>query len=519
MNEPKRARHTSMGTTMQRFSAADALFLYAEKPEAPMNIGSAQLVQIPDEYEGRFRDRFLALLKERSKEVPIMNWVVAEQPYNLDYPVWTDAGTLDWSYHYTAKKMPKGSTLDDVMRELEGIHAVPLDRSKPLFQYYVFDGLADNQAVIYAKLHHSCLDGQAGVQLMMLMYDLERTPRPPLTADQMKAHGLDKTPCHKPTLTTALIDAAFSTAEKPVYKQWPAARKTLDVLRHQYTQSRHNPAAEGTLFGAPRSILNSPITDKRAFAIGKISLTETKAVAKAMRATLNDVILSVTGGALRNYLKDEGELPDKSLVCAIPVAQSQKDSSLNNVAAMTVAWRTDESDPLRRIKKLHHTTTIGKRNSIELFGAIESGTGLKLPAYLAKPVMSSFMSKEVITTIPPLLSAILSNVPGAPMTLYMAGCELLATYPLSVITHGCAVNITVMSYRDDIDFGITTCPDVIKDADKLMRLILEEFEDTKAALAAEQEAAAAPKFDVIETEPAAAEADADEGEEQSAAVA
>jgi len=492
---------------MQRLSATDATFLYAETDEAPMNVGLAQLVSIPDDYEGRFRDKFFELLKSRSAEVPMMNWIPVEQPYNLDYPVWVDAGKLDWRYHYKTKKMRKGSTIQDVLRELEKIHTERLDRTKPLFRYYVFDGLENNQAVVYGKMHHCMIDGQAGMQLMMLMYDLEPTPRAPLTEAQKREHGLDKTPCKKPTLATALIDAAFSTAETPLFKQFGALRKTVSTALHQYQQTKHNPAAEGTLGGAPNTVFNEVITAERSFSIGAVSLSETKQIAKSVGAKVNDVMLSVTGGGIRAYIDEKGMLPDKSLVCAVPIAQAQKASSLNNVAAMTVAWRTDESDPLRRIKKLHETSQIGKKNSADLFGAL--GEGLKVPSYLAKPLAATIMRKDVLCNMPPVINGVLSNVPGAPMTLYIAGAALEATYPLSVIAHGSAVNITIASYRDRIDIGITTCPSVVPDADHLMALILKEFEDTKAAVAAEEEAAAAPKFDIVETEPAATVVDID----------
>ncbi len=494
---------------MQRLSATDATFLYAETDDAPMNIGLAQLVTIPADYEGRFRDNFFALLKERSAEVPMMNWVATEQPFNLDYPVWVDAGKLDWRYHFKTRKMPKGSTIHDVLRALEVIHIERLDRSKPLFQYYVFDGLADNQAVVYSKMHHCMIDGQAGAQLMMLMYDLEPTPRGPLTEEQKQAFGLNKTPCNKPTLATALIDAAFSTAEKPFYKQFGSLRRTASAALHQYQQTKHNPAAEGTLGGAPNTPFNEVITRERKFSIGSVPLGETKHIAKSLNAKVNDVMLAITGGGLRAYLDEKGMLPDKSLVCAVPIAQAQKEASLNNVAAMTVAWRTDEADPLRRIKKIHETAQIGKKNSVELFGAIDSGTGFKLPSYVAKPLAATIMRKEVLGNMPPIMNGILSNVPGAPMTLYIAGAEMQTAYPLSVISHGTAINITVFSYRDRIDLGITTCPAVVPDADHLMELILAEFEETKAALDAEHEAANAPRYDVVETAPAAATAEVD----------
>lgn len=461
---------------MQRLSATDASFLYAESKEAPMHVGSIILLDTPKNYEGDFFNNLVQISKDRFGEVGLMRWKAVEQPLSLDYPFWVEVAEddVDWDYHFQVEELPAPGTLEQLHARVCELHMELLDRDQPLWQVFVFKGLEGNKVAMYNKIHHACMDGQASVQMSQVLMDLTQEPRAPFTPEQLEALGFAaQTTKKEPNLLSAVIDGISDTLKKPVIRQ---IAPLVKVARESMRQMNGTPDAEGeALHPAPRTIFNAEISATRAFGAGEMKFAEIKAIRKATGATINDIVVAATGGALRRYLAEAHELPADSLLCMAPVALEQKEGSANNVSSMVMSFGTDIADPLARLKAVSASSKLGKKNFAKLQDVMEEGDGFRLPARLAKPLVGLMGSKTVATAMPPIANATLSNVKGLTIPVYAAGAQVTAIYPVSIVTHANTLNITVSSYLDKIDIGVLACAQIMPNPQKLVDLMEEEI--------------------------------------------
>ena len=229
----------------------------------------------------------------------------------------------------------------------------------------------------------------------------------------------------------------------------------------------------------PKSILNTHLSNDRKIAFGSVPLELVKATRRAANTaldgvTLNDVIVAACGGALRAYLEEKDALPEQSLVCGAPVAMKQKDGSNNNVSYMMMHFRTDIADPMERLAKVATSSKKAKAGQKNNESAME-GADLNMPSYMVEPLAKLATSKAGFGMVPMPMAAVLSNVPGPQMQLYMAGAKIVEAYPISVLFHNAGLNITVQSFLDRFDIGITTCRATMPDAERIVELIEGEI--------------------------------------------
>jgi len=477
---------------MSNLSVTDAMFLYSEKPDTPMHVGALVMLELPEGFKGSFRDKYVEMFKTRIDEVPMLRWKAVEQPFNLGYPVWVEEEEIDWDYHVRRTSVPMPASREQLIAKIEKLHMQPLDRKYPLHQHYIFEGLDDNKVAVYTKIHHACIDGQMGVKLATIMFDLEPTPRAPLTMEQRKEAGLLREAAKEaPSLLNALGTAALERIEKPLYSQIPSLVRMANKMMEGVTakpaketaapKAEKDPAAEfkmGMAWG-PKSILNKHLSMDRKVAFGSVPLSLIKDTRRAANekldgVTLNDVIVAACGGALRSYLEEKNALPETSLVCGAPVALSQKDGSNNNLSFMTMHFRTDIADPIERLAKVSASTQKAKTDQKRNDTALESAD-ITVPAYLVEPVSRLATSKLGVGMMPMPMAAVVSNVPGPPMQLYMAGAKIVEAFPISLITHNAGLNITVQSFMDRFDIAITTCRSTMPDAERFVELIEGEL--------------------------------------------
>ncbi|MGB1088101.1 MAG: wax ester/triacylglycerol synthase family O-acyltransferase, partial [Alphaproteobacteria bacterium] len=461
---------------MQRLSATDASFLYAESEDAPMHVGGITLLDLPENYEGTFYENMLQLAKDRFGEVGLMRWKAVEQPLNLDYPFWVEVAEedIEWDYHFKLEKLPAPGTSEQLHERVCELHMELLDRNQPLWRVYVFEGLEGGKVAMYNKIHHACMDGQAGVQMSQVMMDLTPEPRAPFTQEQIEALGFaSKTTKHEPNLLSAVIDGVADTIKRPMFRQLAPLAK---VARESIRQMNGGADEDGeAMTPAPRTIFNAEISQKRSFGAGEMKFAEIKAIRQATGATINDIVVAATGGALRRYLADRGELPNDSLLCMAPVALEQKEGSANNVSSMVMSFGTDIADPVERLAAVSASSKLGKKNFAKLQDVMDEGDGFRLPARLTKPLVGLMGSKTLATRMPPIANATLSNVKGLTIPIYAAGAQVSAMYPVSIVAHANTLNITVNSYLDKIDIGVLACGEIMADPQKLVALMEEEI--------------------------------------------
>ncbi|MEN8723666.1 MAG: wax ester/triacylglycerol synthase family O-acyltransferase [Alphaproteobacteria bacterium] len=474
---------------MEKLSISDSLFLYAEKDDTPLHVGTLAIVELPDDFEGSFRDKFVEMFDGRIDEVPMLRWKAVAQPLNLGYPVWVEQEEMDWDYHVRRTSIPMPGNMEQLITKIEKLHMQKLDRNHPLHMHYVFEGLEGNRAAVYSKIHHSCIDGQTAVKLATIMFDLTPEPRAPLTQEQRAEAGLNRTADKKaPGLLSAITNAAIERIEKPLYSQIPSlvrmANKMISAPATKPAKTEPIETEDGVDFKmgmawGPKSILNTHLSNDRKIAFGSVPLELVKNTRRAANTaldgvTLNDVIVAACGGALRAYLEEKDALPEQSLVCGAPVAMKQKDGSNNNVSYMMMHFRTDIADPMERLAKVAASSKKAKAGQKNNESAME-GADLNMPSYMVEPLAKLATSKAGFGMVPMPMAAVLSNVPGPQMQLYMAGAKIVEAYPISVLFHNAGLNITVQSFMDRFDFSITTCRATMPDAERFVELIEGEL--------------------------------------------
>jgi WS/DGAT/MGAT family acyltransferase len=472
---------------MNRLSAVDALFLYLETPETPMHVGSLTIFAppTPDDVFRRFRDHSVA----RFDLLPSYRRRVKTMPLGIDHPVWVNEDDLDLDYHFVRVALPRPGTMEQLRTLVARLHAIPLDRSRPLWQYYVIEGLEDGGFAVYIKVHHSDMDGVAGIATLPFVYDFEQDP-PPLNTPTMRIAKAER-PDVPEMVATAFAD--FLRQGRRVLTSLPTAVRTL--VRIGLHPVRDISYLVDAVAAAPRTIFNTTISQRRSFGTSSLSLADVKAVAKARHATINDVVLAICSGALRRYLIDREALPDKPLIAAVPASLREPgDNRLDNQVVFTLCrLATDIADPLQRLAATAAATQAAK----EVFFDVKDVWPTDI-SILGAPVIVAGLSwlwrmTGAANLLPPVANVVISNVPGPRTPMYVAGAPAVHYFPLSIPYHGGALNITVESYVDKLEFGLLACRLTVPRVQAIADYLVEEFEVLKRA----NEALSRP--DAIET--------------------
>lgn len=461
---------------MRHLSGLDATFLHVESPEMPMHIGSLNVVDLPVGFEGEFYDNVKRHMAQRMHLAEMFTRKLALMPFDLSNPVWVDDEDIDLDYHIRHITLPKPGSNHQLQQYVARLHSSLLDRSRPLWEIYVIDGLKSGQVALYIKAHHAGMDGQAGVAVAKAVFDLGpegRTIKPPRPRVRRHQYQLG---------VAELAGAAVANTVRQVVslvKTAPAmGRALVDVLlptpdengKRQLTLPKTlNPLG-------PRTVLNVSITNQRSFAGRTISMAETKLIGKAFGASLNDVVMCTTAGALRQYLKDHNDLPDKSLVAAVPVSLREAgDASANNqVSMMTMTLATHIKDPVARLAAIRSASVAKKATMARVKTAIPTDFPLLGAPWLVSGVATLVGRSGLLNLFPPVANVLISNVPGSPVPLYFAGARLACYYPVSIPAHSMALNVTVQSYAGRLDYGLIACRRAVPDIGDLGDYLLAE---------------------------------------------
>lgn len=480
---------------MDRLSGLDAMFLYLETAQTPMHIAGLAICEPPPGYEGHPFEEFKAQVISRLHEVPSFSRVLKNQPFRLDHPVWVTADHIDLDYHFRRAALPKPGTWKQLMTMVEHLHMQILDRKRPLWQYHVIEGLEGGRFALYLKTHHACLDGGGGVMALDIVSDREPKPREPYPKNDVRFHT------RKPGFFEMLGHALGSVVQQQVdaLKSTPALVRAIgNVARSTMRKKTWDSDA---LRPAPRTIFNGRVGRRRAFGTASLPVGELKMMGKATGSTLNDIVLTVCAGGLRRYLAARNQLPDESMVAAVPVSMREVgDANMSNqVASIMPRIGTHIADPIERLEYVARSTKRAKNQMTDVREVVPRDFSLPgAPAIV--PLLWQIVERTSITdAVPLMMNVAISNVPGSRRPMYFAGIEVKEFYPVSIATHGVALNITVQSYVDRLDFGLTTCRDICPDVQVLTDHIIAEYNDLKAQLIAkamqaerDKQAAAAP---------------------------
>jgi len=465
---------------MRPLGGIDALFLHLETADTPMHVGALHLLDAPADGVDLFSviRRHLA---ERLATSPVFTRRLRTLPLAVANPVWVD-GRVDMSHHLKRVRLPVPGTLRQLETTVARLHGQRLDRRRPLWQFFLIEGLADGGYALYSKLHHAAIDGAAGVVLAQALLDAEpgTAARREIRDDSSPARAEEPAPGGVKLLAAAL--AHNGRAGISLLQQAPSlARAAFGALRSGGSGMLAAWARHLSL--APETVFNQSIDGRRSIATARLPLATLQAIAAAQEVTLNDVVLAVVGGALREYLDARDQLPDKSLLAAMPVSlRASGDQQMNTQATMAQAsLATDIADPLERLRAVHVAAGAAKAMS----RGLQPAFGLSLPSFGLPWLLTAaaaLYGSGLAERLPRLANVVVSNVPGPPMPLYIAGARLRTWWPLSIVEHGLGLNITVMRYTDSLDFGLVAAQRLVPDAAPLAQSLRAAF-DELAALA------------------------------------
>jgi WS/DGAT/MGAT family acyltransferase len=478
-------------------SGIDSAFLYLETPETPMHVGSLNLVAVPPRQRATWHAKARAHIGRRLHLAPVLTRRLATLPYDIASPVWVEDREVDLDWHVQRVKLRRPGTLAQMEKLVAKLHAEPLDRDRPLWRFYVIEGLASGELGWYSKIHHAALDGASGVMLAQALLDTaavpRRVPKPP-------ARKLEETPGVRELLGAALMKSAGEVA-KLVDALPEVARLLKSSLSKGTVTSRPGegvrPLQEekrGLPIG-PSTPINVAITAGRTYATASIPLAEVKKIAKRHGAKLNDVVLALVSGALRRYLAHHGAVPRKPLVAAMPVSlRAPGDAEYSTRATMVLAnLATHLADPLERLAAIR--ASAGKAKAIT--GAAKSVIPTDFVSigapWLLAAAARAYGYTQGLKAWTPLANVVVSNVPGPDRPLYLAGGRLLTYWPVSIVEHGLGLNITVESYCGSLDFGLLAAANAVPDVDRVARGLLEAHRELLAAPAPRPARASSPR--------------------------
>jgi diacylglycerol O-acyltransferase len=480
---------------MQQLSGLDAAFLAMENTAVTGHVGSLCLLDTADAPVDL--ERLTRLMTERLPFIPVLRQRLVEVPLGLDQPYWVDEPGFDLEFHLREIALPAPGNDRQLHEQVARLHARALDRSRPMWEMYLISGLAGGRTGVYTKVHHAAIDGVAGAELLTQLLDLTPGGRrlPPAPAHVQEA---------VPGGASLLLRAAATVGGHPrraarvvagLVRAVPAAAVlAAPFVRRSLGWGERDGGVIAAAGPAPATRFNRPITPHRRFATCSLSLAEVKAVKNAFGVTVNDVFGAVCAGALRRYLEGHGELPDAPLVAMMPVALSAPGGDGgpgNRVSAMYTAIPTLLADPADRIAASHRATQLAKAQHAMLPpGLVDDVTSFLAPALAARGARVA-ASAGLLSRLHPF-NVVLSNVPGAAVPAYLAGALLLAVYPVSVVTEGVGLNITVQSYHGAMHFGLIACRELVPDLADLADLLVAEFAELRTLARERAGGAAAP---------------------------
>jgi diacylglycerol O-acyltransferase / wax synthase len=440
---------------MQKLSGLDASFLYLETPTQLNNVCGVILLDPSTMTGGYSFEKLKANLVRRTRGVPAFRRRLHHVPLGLDHPVWVNDPDFDIDHHLHRMGCPAPCGDRELAEVCAHIAGQPLDRTRPLWEMWVIEGLASGKVAVMTKMHHATVDGVSGANLIEHLCSLEPDEAPAESSS-------DPTRVTAPNDLELVGRALVNLAKRPwgIAKLLGPAAEVVPQWVRRAREGRAMPAP----FTAPRTSFNGTITGHRSVAFGEFRLDDVKEVKRALGGTVNDVVLAVCSGALRHYLEGRRELPPSPLVAMVPVSvhqRSERDDGSNKVTGMFARLPTDVSDPVERLRVITADNTHAK----EHMHAIDADM-LQDWAQFAAPrtfglAVRVYSALRMPERHPPVYNLVVSNVPGPPVPLYFLGAQIDALYPLGPIFHGAGLNVTVMSNAGRLNVGLIACRELM----------------------------------------------------------
>lgn len=465
---------------LRQLTEQDAGFLYLETIETPEHVGGLNVVQLPVGYPVDFYEAYKATIASRMHLIPFMHSKLASLPLELDRPFWVNDDHVDIDYHVRRETVPKPGGMKELEELVARLHSGLLDRTRPLWEFYVIEGLQSGEIAIYTKIHHAAMDGASSQALVCTMYDPTPAPR------VFPKPGVELQATHEHADFLGLAEGVLAhlvRQEIRAVQALPELLKAWTNLVLPNAETLHYERAP-EVPKTPKSLFNVGITNQRVYAARSLPLPVCKHIAKLAGTKLNDVVLAVCSGAIRRFLSEKNALPAQSLTASVPIAVRESnadDYTPNQNGIYLCSLATDLSDPCERLAHIHQSSANQKSRFQRLRGIpmpelTIAGAGTVLRH------MVELYGHTPASEFPIFGNLTISNVPGPPIPLHIAGARVLSLYPCSIPFHGAALNITVQSYDGRLDFGLIACRRALPDLGHLADLLAESLAELHDAI-------------------------------------
>jgi diacylglycerol O-acyltransferase len=460
---------------MQPLSGLDAFFLYIETPAMHTHVALAAVLDpstMPGGYSfARIRDH----IASRMHLIPPFRRRVVDVPLRVHHPVWVDDPDFRIERHVKRTALPSPGALQEFAELMGRVASTPLDRARPLWEMWVVEGLEDGRIGLIAKVHHSAMDGASAADFMPALFDLDRDA-PPVEPPPWEPEPFPN--------DWELLGYAGAERLRTLGRLPSLVRRTGEaVTTIRRTRQAPGEPSGGTPLTAPRSPFNAPLTPDRSVAFARIPLADVKRVKTALGGTVNDVLLATSALAVRRYLAGRGALPDQPLVTACPVSvrtEDERGQAHNRLSVMFTPLHT-ELDGAAEVYATTRATAGAAKREHEVLGSSTLSSWADLVDPRASSLMSELYRRTGLSGFHrPAISFILSNIPGPPFPVYLAGAEMERAFPMGPIIEGAGLNVTALSYRDHVDFGFMAATDLVPDLWALADGVMPAFSDLLA---------------------------------------
>ncbi|MFG0703248.1 wax ester/triacylglycerol synthase family O-acyltransferase [Acinetobacter sp. TYF_19] len=451
---------------MRPLHPIDFIFLSLEKRQQPMHVGGLFLFQIPENAPASFIQNLVADIRN-SKSIPI-------PPFNnkLNGLFWDEDEEFDLDHHFRHIALPQPGRILELLTYISQEHSSLIDRAKPLWTCHIIEGIEGNRFAMYFKIHHAMVDGIAGMRLVEKSLSQDPNAKsivPPWCVEGPRAKRLKEPNVNR-----------FKKIMNGVMGQLESTPRVMYELSQTVIKDMGRNPDYVSSFQAPSSILNQRVSSSRRFAAQSFEFDRLRHISKSLGVTINDIVLAICSGALREYLLSQDALPKKPLIAMVPASVRDDDSSMSNRITMILAnLGTHKEDPLERLTIVRRSV----QNAKEKFKRMNSNQILNYSAFVYSAaglnIASGLMPKRQAFNL------VISNVPGPREPLYWNGARLDALYPASIILDGQALNITMTSYLDKLEVGLTACRNALPKMQNLLTHLEEEIQRFEAIVGVE----------------------------------
>ncbi len=497
---------------MEQLTGADTSFLAMEDAHQFGHVSSLNIFDPSDRPGGAGYEATRQLLVERMHLLQPFRRRLVEVPFGLDHPYWIEDPDFDLDFHLRHIAIPPPGDDEQLGQLVSRLIARPLDRSRPLWELYIIEGLRDGRVGQLTKIHHATIDGASGAQMLVKLLDADPdgsevpppttpiVPEPVPTQAELLRRTMTSLALQPRKVVRLQVNTLRSLAATTrsdglagladlVARGLPGPlgeplRRRRNEIRRQRERNEGLLAPVMPAIAAPPTPWNAAIGTHRRYAFDTLSLSDAKEIKNALGCTLNDVVMALTAGVLRNYLLKHGSLPDAPLIAMVPVSirtEEEAETYSNRVSAIFAPLATDVEDPVERARRISEAMVGAKQTHNAVPAAL-----LQDFSQFATPAIATLANRLIVRTrladrVNSPINVVISNVPGPRHPLYSAGARLEHFYPVSTIVDGIGLNVTVQSYLDNLDFGLVADRDLVPDLWYMMGLFHEELDALRAA--------------------------------------